>query len=72
MYIFNYIITAKLPIGKKSKKIMTSRDKRRVRHYNTKSTGKFKDYRRKMRLSALKKEEELKEKEGLMYGAGEF
>lgn len=64
--------TASLSIGEKSLKIMSSRDKRRIRHYKTKSTKKFQEYRRKMRMQALKKEEELKEKEGLMYGAGEF
>ena len=51
---------------------MLSRDKKRVRQFKSKSTKKFKEYRRKIRIIALKREEELKEKEGLTYGDGEF
>lgn len=63
---------ANLPIGSYSRKVMRSRDKRRVRNYKIKCTKKFQEYRRKKKYQFLKKEEKLKSKEGLMYGAGEF
>lgn len=58
--------------GNVSHKIISRRDKRRVKHANRKNSIKFKEYRKKIQMIKTYREQKLKEKEGKTYGAGEF
>lgn len=64
--------TAKIKTGLKGKKIMLRRDRRRMKLAKYKMSKKFQAYRRKLRMINIYREEKLKKKEGLTYGAGEF
>lgn len=61
-----------MAIGQITKRLVQSRDKRRIQHAKLKNTIKFKNYRRKQQLLKTYRQERLKRREGKTYGAGEF
>jgi len=68
----NFEAVAKIKLGRYSSIVAKRFDKHRLRLANARKMEKNKAYRQKLPQSQLEEEERLVEKEGLLYGAGEF